>query len=73
MSNEPIYAWVQSQVKEVHPDVCMTYAYEGCVLFDPFDLPEMQWGRVTKGRWEELRIDEVPPEFRAHLLLLGVS
>lgn len=71
MRRTTIYVWVQSQVKEVHPDVCLTY--EGCVLFDPFDLPELQWGRVTKGRWEELRIDEVPSEFRAHLLLLGVS
>lgn len=71
MSKQPFYVWVQSQVKEVRHSAFMTY--EGCIIFDPFDVPEMQWGRVTKGRWEELRIDEVPPEFRAHLLLLGVS
>lgn len=70
----PRYFWVDDKVVELgefreitHPLLCRP-----CVDTAYGDAHN-RYGQYTKKKWQPCAVEDLPPLFRAHLLLLGVS
>jgi hypothetical protein len=84
-----VYFWKNDQVEIVHRfltvhdfehSFMLKYLYCPCVDTHAINLEDRYGafiqesnGRLATVRWDYLPMDSFPPEFRAHLLLLGVS
>jgi hypothetical protein len=42
-------------------------------VYDPAEAPQERFGLMIRRRWNQMMPEDVPPEFKAYLLLLGVS
>lgn len=82
----PVYFWDGSKTVVVLTDDVMTctdaalgnYLDMPCVDTNwSTNRPQERYGRFTRGEgipaWITCSVEQLPPEFRAHLLLLGVS
>jgi hypothetical protein len=84
-----VYFWRNDRVETINRRLTVLnfdqssmfkYLYCPCVDTYAWDLSERYGmfvneasGWIAKARWESQSIESFPPEFRAHLLLLGVS
>lgn len=84
-----VYFWRNDQVEVVNRHLTVLdfdqssmfkYLYCPCVDTNAWDTNERYGAFIHSGggwlalvRWENQPIESFPPEFRAHLLLLGVS
>jgi hypothetical protein len=83
------YFWYQDRLVDIRPQVrtesfeqAAMHKYRYCPCVDDFETePNMRYGiwaqddklRNWSAVWETRHLQEFPAEFRAHLLLLGVS
>ncbi len=75
MNNDKLYFWFNGEVFiKAWGDSTVEIIREVPCL-DTSDLPgEGRYGMFREGGvWADMTLDEFPPEFRVHLLLLGVS
>jgi hypothetical protein len=66
-----MYIWTGKTVITSNNDTAWE-RFDGHFLYDPNDVPSMQWGKNVHFRWAECTREEVPKEFLATLLLMGI-
>jgi hypothetical protein len=70
-----LYYWHGSGIHVLHEDDAdARKTLEGCLCVDP-RYPDVynRYGIFTNNGWTSVKPETLPAEFRAHLLLLGVS
>ena len=68
-----IYLWYNKEVVSyIFTSMRIPHRYNGCFSFDPDD-PSCPFGQIQFGRWADVEPDEVLKEFRAALLIMGIS
>lgn len=72
MSTAPYVVWRESTAVLLHN--CAPRRKELCVdlRFGADEIKE-RYGEYVPGGWHHIPLKEFPPEFRMHLLLMGVS
>ena len=67
----PLYYWEGREVKTGH---YTTNSYDKYAVDTEYEIPNQRYGMYMRhGGWRPIPIEIFPPEFRVHLLLLGVA
>lgn len=68
------YAWKDGQIHAFDLSSNAAAGFYGCYMVDTnWKTPAFRYGIAAKERWKYLPLKAFPKEFRAALLLLGVS
>lgn len=76
--HKPIYFWKDGQVCKYHgfsdADAIRQTEFMRCFAVDTsYDDEALRYGKYLKNGWSAVPLHHFPPEFRTHLLLLGVT
>jgi len=67
----PIYYWDGQVVKVDYHGIS---SFDKYLVDTEYEIPNQRYGMFMRhGGWRPIPIEEFPPEFRVHLLLLGVA